>query len=470
MTSHETPLSPTRPRDLRAADVARLEASLTGDVVRPGDATYAEARRVWNGMIDRYPALVVRCASDADVITGIRFARDNELEVAVRAGGHNVAGFGTCDNGLVLDLSPLRTVDLDEEARTVRIGAGHTWASFDGALEPSGLHTTGGLVSTTGVAGFTLGGGIGWLMRAHGLACDNLVAADVVTADGRVVHTDEDEEPELLWGLRGGGGNFGVVTSMTFRVHPVSTVTGGLALFPPEHSRAALDAFAETTSTAPDEVTLMAAFVTAPPAPFVPPDLRGRAALAVACGATGDPELVDRTLTPLRAIGPAVDHIEPMPYTALQTMLDPMAPAGQRQYWKAGFVPRIHPGLLDVLLEAAERKPVPFSQIHLHHMGGAVARVAPTATAFAHRDAAFTLNVIGTWDEPDGDETAVAWARGTFAAAERWTDGVYVNFLGAEGEERVRSAYRPQVHDRLTGLKNRYDPENVFHLNQNIAP
>jgi FAD/FMN-containing dehydrogenase len=460
----------TTSRDLPKSALTALVSQVSGHLVRPSDPEYGDARRVWNGMIDRYPAAILRCESNADVAAGIRFAREAGLAISVRSGGHNVAGFGTCDNGLVLDLSRMRSVDLDPAAGVARIGGGHTWGSFDAALADAGLHTTGGLVSTTGVAGFTLGGGIGWLQRRHGLACDNLVGADVVTADGTVVRAGADGDPDLLWGLRGGGGNFGVVTSMTFRVHPVATVTGGMAMFPAARAAEVLQAFGELSASADHDLTLVAAMITAPPAPFVPADLQGRPAIALAACHAGDPAAGERALRPVKALGPSADLLGPMPYNVLQTMLDPTAPAGQRQYWKSGYLRSLEPAFLTTLLEWSDRKPVPFGQVHLHQMGGAVARIGRQATAFAHRDAAFTLNIIGTWDRADEDEAGIAWARGAFGAVAPWTDGVYVNFLGSEGEDRIRDAYGSATYARLARLKRRLDPDNIFHLNQNIRP
>ncbi len=460
----------TTSRDLPEGALATLAAKVSGSFVRPSDPEYGDARRVWNGMIDRYPAAILRCASNADVAAGIRFAREAGLEISVRSGGHNVAGFGTCDNGLVLDVSSMRSVDLNPAAGVARIGGGHTWGSFDAALADAGLHTTGGLVSTTGVAGFTLGGGIGWLQRRHGLACDNLVGAEVVTADGTVVRAGADGDPDLLWGLRGGGGNFGVVTSMTFRVHPVTTVTGGMAIFPAARTAEVLEAFRDLSASADDDLTLLAALITAPPAPFVPADLQGRPAVAIAACHAGDAAVGERALRPLKALEPSADLLGPLPYNALQTMLDPTAPAGQRQYWKSGYLRSLESEFLTTLVEWSDRKPVPFGQLHLHQMGGAVGRVEREATAFAHRDAAFTLNIIGTWDRAADDEAGIAWARGAFSAMAPWTDGVYVNFLGSEGDDRIRDAYGSATYARLAQLKRRLDPNNTFHLNQNIRP
>ena len=449
-------------------DIATFRGQLSGDLLGPQDAAYGQARRVWNGMVDRYPALIARCLSTEDVIAAIRFGRDHELPIAVRGGGHNVAGLGTCDNGIVLDLSGMRSVELD--ASTARVGPGHSWGSFDAAASQAGMATTGGLVSTTGVAGFTLGGGLGWLMRRHGLACDNLLGATIVTADGALVAVDEKEEAELLWGLRGGGGNFGVVTSLTFAMHPVTTVVGGLTLFPADRAREVLSVYAELTASAPADLTTLAALTTAPPAPFVPEALQGRPAVAIAACHIGNPAAAERALAPIRALRPAADLIAAMPYVGLQSMLDAAAPAGQRHYWKSGYLRTLEPTIIDALVEQAERMPIPFGQIHLHQMGGAVAEIAPDATAFAHRDAEFTLNILGTWEGTEGDEAGVAWAREAFGAIEPWTDGVYVNFLGVEGEDRVRAAYGPATHARLAALKRRLDPDNVFHLNQNVRP
>ena len=462
-------MTPIRP-ELDAAAVAALAAEIDGLVIKPPDDAYGDARRVWNGMIDRYPALIVTCRSAADVAAAVRFARANGLDIAVRGGGHNVAGFGTCDSGLVIDLSGLRDVVVDQETSTATVGGGNTWGTFDTAAAEVGLHTTGGLVSTTGVGGFTLGGGLGWLMRRYGLACDNLLAAEVVTATGELVRASETDDPELLWALRGGGGNFGVVTSMTFRVYPVSTIVGGLMLFPIERAREVLGAFRALCARASDDLTAMATIHTAPPAPFVPAQLQGRLAIAIAGCHIGQAEAADAELAAIRDLGPAADVFAPMPYTALQSMLDATAPAGQRHYWKSGYTQSLDPGFVDALLESGSRMPAPFGQLHLHQMGGAVARVPDSASAFGHRDAAFTLNIIGAWTDPTEDESGVDWARASFSRLEPWLDGAYVNFMGAEGEGRLSAAYDDTTLERLKAVKGRLDPENVLRLNQNVAP
>jgi FAD/FMN-containing dehydrogenase len=466
----EVPIvTPIRP-ELDAAAVAALASDIDGLTIKPSDDAYGDARRVWNGMIDRYPALIVTCRSTADVTAAVRFGRANGLDVAVRGGGHNVAGFGTCDNGLVVDLSGLRDVVVDQQSSTATVGGGSTWGTFDAAAAEMGLHTTGGLVSTTGVGGFTLGGGLGWLMRRYGLACDNLLAAELVTASGELVRASETDDPELLWALRGGGGNFGVVTSMTFRVYPISTVVGGLMLFPIERAREVLGTFAAMCATASDDLTAMAGVLTAPSAPFVPTQLQGHPAIAISGCHVGQAEAADEELAAIRELGPTVDLFAPMPYTTLQSMLDATAPAGQRHYWKSGYVQSLDPDFVDALLESASRMPIPFSQLHLHQMGGAVARVPDSASAFGHRDAAFILNIIGTWTDPGGDASGVAWARASFSRLEPWLDGAYVNFMGAEGEGRLSAAYDDTTLERLRAVKGRLDPENVLRLNQNVAP
>ena len=358
-------MTPIRP-ELDDAAVAAFAAEVDGLIIKPPDDAYGDARRVWNGMIDRYPALIVTCRSAADVAAAVRFGRANQLDIAVRGGGHNVAGFGTCDNGLVIDLSGLRDVVIDQEASTATVGGGNTWGTFDAASALAGLHTTGGLVSTTGVGGFTLGGGLGWLMRRYGLACDNLLAADVVTATGEVARASETDDPELLWALRGGGGNFGVVTSMTFRVYPISTVVGGLMLFPLERAREVLGAFSALCARASDDLTAMATIHTAPPAPFVPAQLQGHPAIAIAGCHVGQAAAADAELAAIRDLGPTVDLFAPMPYTVLQSMLDATAPAGQRHYWKSGYAQSLDPGFVDALLESGSRMPMPFGQLHLH--------------------------------------------------------------------------------------------------------
>jgi FAD/FMN-containing dehydrogenase len=446
----------------------------TGTLVGPDHPQYESARRVWNGMIDRRPALIARCRTAADVKAALAFARGEGLPIAVRGGAHNVAGNATVEGGVVIDLSSMKGLHVDAERRVAVAEPGLTWAEFDAGTEAAGLATTGGLISTTGIAGFTLGGGIGWLMRKHGLTVDNLVAADVLTAGGETLKANEREHRDLFWALRGGGGNFGIVTSFEYRLHPVPQVLGGLTMYPAARAGAVLRYFRELTDSAPDELTLLFAFVTAPPAPFVPEHLRHKPVVAIALCYAGDLAEGERWVRPIRSFGaPAVDLVSPMPYPALQSMQDASAPAGLQHYWKASYLSGLSDAAIDVIVEHASRMRFPFSQVHLHHMGGAVARVSPDATAFAHRDAAFALNVIATWAEPSAAEEQehTRWAR-EFADAvvPHSSGGVYVNFLGDEGEERIRAAYGAKTYARLVEVKTEYDSANVFHLNQNIRP
>jgi FAD/FMN-containing dehydrogenase len=454
-------------------DAAELQQQLRGSLVRPGDPDYDAARSVWNGMIDRRPALVVRCAGPADVIAGLRFAREHELVVAVRGGGHNVAGFGTCDDGVVLDLSSMKGIRVDLRSQTARAGGGVLWRELDQETQAFGLATTGGLVSTTGIAGFTLGGGIGWLMRKHGLACDNLLSADVVTAEGQLLTASPLEHEDLYWGLRGGGGNFGVVTSFEYRLHPVGPIVFGGALFYPfEQAAELLRFYRDWTPSLPDELTTMVAFLTAPPLPFIPAELHGTKVVAVALCFAGEPGEAEAAIRPLRELGAAAEHVGPLPYRMLQRMFDESAPPGLSSYWKTEVLDELVDGAADAIVAGAESLASPLSQLHLHHVGGAVARVGDDETAIGRRDMRYIANAIGTWADPAFAEGETASVRATAGALREFSPGgAYLNFLDADdGDERVRAAYGPEKHERLVALKDRYDPDNVFRLNQNIRP
>jgi FAD/FMN-containing dehydrogenase len=461
----------TAGRALGDATLGELRAEIAGAVLAPADAGYDEARRVWNGMIDRRPALIVRCAGTDDVSAAVGFARSEGLEIAVRGGGHNVAGNGTCDGGLVIDLSPMKAVEVDVAARTATAQGGLTWGELDARTQAHGLATTGGLVSSTGVAGFTLGGGIGWLMRAHGLACDNLIGATVVTADGRLIRADERENAELLWGLRGGGGNFGIVTEFEFRLHPVAEVTGGMLAWPIERARDVLAAWRNWVDGTPDELCTLAVLMYAPPAPFIPEALHGTPMLALGCFHLDAGTRGANDLQPLRALEPAIDVVGPMPYAAIQTMFDAGAPHGSRNYWRSAYCDELSDAAIDTLIAHAARMPAPMGQLHIHQLGGAMSRVEPGATAFGSRDARFLVNYVGLWLDPAGDDAGIAWARtASEAMAPYGTGARYVNFLANEGEAGVRSAYDAETFTRLQALKARHDPDNAFHLNQNISP
>ena len=455
--------------DLRSDALAH---TLTGPLIVPGDADYDEARQVWNGMIDRRPAMIARCQTAEDVVACVNFARQNDLLVAVRGGAHNVAGNATCDDGIVIDLSGMKQVTVDPVAGTATAQPGCTWADFDKATHTFGLATTGGLVSSTGIAGFTLGGGLGWLMRKYGMTCDNLRAAQVVTADGRRVRAAPDENADLLWGLRGGGGNFGVVTAFEYDVYPLTTVLAGLTLYPASSAAEVLRFFREFVSTAPDELTCIAIFLTAPPAPFVPAELQMKPAIAVAVCYAGDLEEGQRVLQPLRSFGqPAADLIGPMPYPVLQSMFDEGAPKGMQNYWKSAFLNDLSDGAIGVLVEAAAAMRSPLAALHIHHMQGALSRVSAEATAFGNRDAHFVLNIVGLWPDPTDSPANIAWVRDTYGGiSPHGTGRSYVNFMADEGQDRVRAAYSQTNFDRLVALKRKYDPTNLFRLNQNIRP
>jgi FAD/FMN-containing dehydrogenase len=416
-----------------AAD--ELERQLTGPLLRAGGPGYEEARPVWNGMIDRHPALIARCATAGDVAAVVRFAAGRQVPLAVRGGGA-------------------------------------TWGVFDAATQAHGLATTGGLISTTGIGGLTLGGGIGRLVRSYGLASDNLLRAEVVTADGHVVQASETEEPDLLWGLRGGGGNFGVVTQFDYQLHPVGpTVLGGMVLYPLERAGEVLGFWREWAGQAPDALTTMVAFISAPPGPSVPEESRFPAVAVQACYA-GEPADGEALVAPLRGLGePVADLIGPMPYTALQSMLDASSPAGLRNYWKSGYIADATDlgRAQDALIDAAATRPSPLSQIHVYHLGGAVSR-AGGRTAFSPLDKAFAVNIAGMWQQPADDEANLSWARRHSAALEPFTSGAYVNFLSDHGADEVRAAYPPALYDRLARIKHRYDPGNLFRLNHNITP
>jgi FAD/FMN-containing dehydrogenase len=456
---------------LGEATTRELREALRGELVLPGDAGYDEARSVWNGMIDRRPALIARCTGTSDVVAAIGFARSEGLDVAVRGGSHNVAGNATCDGGLVIDLSPMKGVRVDSGARTVRAQGGLTWGELDAETQAFGLATTGGLVTTTGVAGFTLGGGIGWMMRKYGLACDNLISADLVTADGQIAHASESENTELLWGLRGGGGNFGVVTEFEFRLHPISQVYGGLVAWPADKGPEILRFWREWSLTAPDEVCTMAAFLYAPPEPFVPPEVVGQPIFAIACCHLDPEGSAEDDLRPLRDLQPAVDVLGPMPYTAIQGMFDAGTPRGSRNYWRSGYVQELTDEAIDTINAAVPGIPHPMGQLHIHQMGGAMGRVPQGATAFGSRDVPFLMNYIALWLDEGEDEKNIAWCKDASDAMARFGTGHrYVNFLADEGEAGVESAYDAETLTRLQGLKAKYDPTNFFHLNQNIKP
>ena len=464
-------MSITSARALGEATVQELREAARGEVVTPFDPGYGEACRIWNGAHNGRPALVVRCTGAADVIAAIGFARSNDLPIAVRGGGHSVAGFSTIDDGLVIDLSQMNEVRVDAAARRATVGGGAVWADVDHETQAHGLATTGGLVSSTGGAGFTLGAGIGWTMRKFGLACDNLVAADVVTADGRLVRASESDDRELLWGLRGGGGNFGIVTQFEFELHPLGPmVYAGPIFYPADAARDLLRTFRDWAGGAPDEITALVNLTTAPPLPVIPPEWHGKKVAAFIATSTGPLGGAEPLVAAFRTLAePIADLLGPMPYHVIQTLIDPLWERGIRAYFKATNLARLDDELIDRLCELHLEAPGAQCEIHVHQMGGAVGRVADDATAFAERSMPFVLNAVTGWREPSVGGAHTEWARTVIAASAGASTGrAYVNFLG--DADAAHTAYGAETYERLASLKNEYDPTNVFRLNQNIEP
>jgi FAD/FMN-containing dehydrogenase len=446
---------------ISAAAVRELELGIRGQLLRPAQPAYERARRVFNAMIDRSPALIVRCASADDVIRGVAFAREHEMALAIKGGGHGVAGHAVCDGGLMLDLSRMKRCFVDPGERLARAQPGLTLGDLDRETEPFGLATPTGIMSGTGLSGLALGGGLGWLNGSHGLTCDNLIAAEVVTADGELRTVSHECNPDLFWALRGGGGNFGVVTAFTFELHPVERVLAGALMFSAENARAALEGYRELTSGCPDHLTANAS---------VALDGAGRLQVSIVL-CHGDPSVAgERLLAPLRAIGPDSDTVVRMSYRDLQCLADGNFPPGQQHYWRSGKVIEISDELIDVLLEFVPLMPSPSSGVGLQQMHGAAARVRPAATAYAHRGANYDCLILSQWPGRDVRARNVIWTRELFdALAPCYAAGVYVNGLGDEGAARVRQAYGDN-YDRLAAVKARYDPTNVFAHNQNIEP
>ena len=457
---------------IETADVEAFRSQLRGVLLTPGDGGYDEARRIWNAMIDRRPALIARCAGVADVMRSVAFARERGLPLAVRGGGHNIAGNAVCDGGLMIDLSRMRSVWIDSGGGRARVEGGATLVDLDHEAQAFGLATPLGINSTTGVAGLTLGGGFGWLSRKFGLTIDNLLSADLVTADGRAVRASEEENPDLFWAIRGGGGNFGVVTSFEFRLHRVGPeVLAGLIVFPIGEARGVLERYREFAGSLPDELNAWCVLRKAPPLPFLPPEVHGREILALAVFGMGDIEKAKGAFAPVRGFGrPVGEHVGPVPFTAWQKVFDPLLSFGARNYWKSHNFTGLEDSALDLIVRYASNLPSPHSEVFLALLGGQTARVAPDATAYAMRDAKFVLNVHARWERPEEDEPCVGWAREFFhAAAPLASGGAYINFMTEEEGDRIAAVYGPN-HARLIEVKDRYDPENLFSLNQNIRP
>jgi len=448
-----------------------LRSRVQGPTIVPGDASYDEARKVYNGMIDRRPAVIVRCTDAADVMATVQFAREGGKDLSIRGGSHSVPGFGTNDGGVVIDLAPMKGIRVDPQAKTVRAEGGCTWGGFNHATYAFGLATTGGIIASTGIAGLTLGGGIGYLTRAFGLSCDNLISADVVTADGRFLVASKKQNEDLFWALQGGGGNFGVVTSFEYQLHPVKDIVAGLFFFPLDRARDVLQFYSEYVQSAPEELGLFPAFQIAPPLPFISPSDHGKTFIILVCCWAGKPDQAEKIFAPIRKVAPIVaEMVSPMPYPMLNGLFDPLLPAGLQHYWKAAFATDLTDGAIKAHLEFGPKVPVVNSTMHIYPINGAAGRVAPDATAFAYRDAKFATVIAGMWPDPADNEKNTKWVKDYYKALQpHSSSGGYVNFMAGDDQGRIRDNYKGN-YDRLVAIKKKYDPGNLFHMNQNIKP
>ncbi|WP_025918178.1 FAD-binding oxidoreductase [Herminiimonas sp. CN] len=452
--------------------IENFRAALRGPLLLPDDPGYDEARSIWNAMIDRRPALIARCSGTSDVMSAVNFAREHDLLLAVRGGGHNIAGNAVCDGGLMLDLSLMQSVWIDPEARLAYVEAGATLADFDHEAQAFGLATPLGINSTTGVAGLTLGGGFGWLSRRHGMSVDNLVAAEIVTADGKRLWVSAAKHPELFWAIRGGGGNFGVVTLFEFALHPFGPeVLTGLLVFPFDQAKQVLTRYRDFVDGMPEDLSVWAVLRQAPPLPFLAPEVHGKEVVVLAIFYAGDIEDGRRAIEPLRSIGqPCGEFIGVQPYSAWQKTFDPLLAPGARNYWKSHNFSALSDAAIDTVIRYAGQLPGPQCEIFLGLIGGQASRPAPDATAYANRDTLYAMNVHTRWNDPAEDAKCIAWARAFFDAAAPYASGsVYVNFLTQDESSRISAAYGPN-YQRLVQVKNQYDPHNLFRHNQNIKP
>ena len=448
-----------------AAQLETLQGGVSGSVLLPDDDGYDAARRVHNGMIDRRPALIVRCRSAADAAAAVRFARAAGSEISIRGGGHNVGGLAVADGAVMIDLAEMKSASVDPEARVIAAQGGMTWGELNDAAAEHGLAVTGGAVSTTGIGGYTLGGGLGWLMGKHGLAADNLIAVELVSADGEILDVSADSHPDLFWALRGGGGNFGVATTFTYRLHPLSMVTGGLIIHPVHAAPELLRFYRDAVADLPDDLTVFAALVHAP-------DGSGMKLTGFAVCHAGDPEQAQRDLEPFFTWGsPVMTEVGQMPYPVMNTLLDDGFPSGSMNYWMSSFTAGLSDGLIDTMVDRFATVPSIMSSILLEHFHGAVTRVGVTETAVPHREEGWNLLIPSVWTDPAATEKNIRWTKESHAAfSEHLVERRWLNYLtDDQGESAVRAAYGPNW-DRLVEVKRRYDPENVFHLNQNIAP
>ncbi len=470
MTRDETLAS----RRIERADIDALRTHFQGPLISPDDPAYDESRRIWNAMINRRPGLIAVCLGRADVIAAVRFARQRDLLVAVRGGGHNVAGSALCDEGLVIDLSRMKGMHVDPETRTAHAEAGLLWGEFDQETQTFGLATTGGIVTQTGIAGLTLGGGIGWLMRKHGLTCDNLRSVDIVTAEGELVRASETENAELFWGLRGGGGNFGIVTSFEFALHPLGPeILAGPIVYAADQAESVLRAYRDFIATAPSSLGTIVNLRHAPAVSWLPDNVHGQPIVIIAMCYAGPIAEAESVVAPLRSLGdPLVDILRPTTYITNQAMFDASVPHGWNYYWKSHYMSVLGNDAIHTLIDKAWQTHSPKSYTIIFHLGGAVRQVSEDATAFGGREAEYALNINAAWpDELQGGSADIEWAQSTWSALAPYsTGGVYMNFLGDEGQDRVKAAYGLKKYERLVALKDRYDPTNFFRLNQNIKP
>src|SRR5208283_4071929 len=456
---------------LNEATIAAFRASLRGGVIEPGDLSYDAARKVYNGMIDRRPRLIARCADVADVMVAVKFGREQKLLVAIRGGGHNAGGLGVCDDGLIIDLSPMNYVRVDPKTKTVLVGGGALWRDVDHATHGFGLAVPAGVISTTGVAGLTLGGGIGYLTRRYGLTIDNLLAVDMVLADGRFVTASAKENADLFWAVRGGGGNFGVVTSFLFKAQPVHTDYGGPMRWPLEDAAEMRRWYRSFIAEAPDDVYGFFAFLTVPPGPPFPENLHNKKMCGIVWCYTGPIEKAEKVFKPIRSFkAPALDLVGPIPHTALQGLFDGLYPPGQQWYWKADFVRTLPDEAIALHLKHAAKLPTMQSTMHLYPVNGAASRVKNSTTPWSYRDAMWASVMVGVDPDPANKEKISTWAKEYWSALHPYSaGGAYINFMMEEGEDRIRATYGKN-YDRLAKIKKRYDPANLFRVNQNIKP
>lgn len=450
--------------------IETLKNKVKGQIVLPNDPSYNEVRKIWNAMIDRRPAVIVKCAEADDVLHAISYARENGLEISIRGGGHNIAGSALCDNGVLIDFSNMTTVSVDAQKRRAYVEPGATLGDIDKAVQAHGLATPVGINSTTGIAGLTLGGGFGWLTRKYGMTIDNLVSAEMVTAEGKKIKVSEDKNTDLFWAIRGGGGNFGIVTQFEFALYPVGPeILAGLLVFPIEQAKQVLEKYREFVKSAPEELNIWVILRKAPPLPFLPENVHGKEVIVLAIFYAGDIAEGEKLINPLRSFGDAYgDHIGVQPYVQWQQTFDPLLTPGARNYWKSHNFKELSDGALDSIIEFAGKLPSPQCEIFLGLIEGAANRIPSNAMAYGHRDAKFVLNVHGRWDKAAQDKTCIAWARAFFEASAPYASaGAYVNFMTEDEGDRVAAAYGVN-YARLKKIKKKYDPENIFHNNQNI--